>query len=83
MVSNWPPASDLVVDTSPLVVLGKVGRLDIPDALNTIADYPIAAVNDSATPELARAFIDFVRGSKGQMALSTYNFIPLDLPGDD
>ncbi len=25
----------------------KVGKLDIPDALNTIATYPIAAIADS------------------------------------
>ncbi|MEW5960227.1 MAG: molybdate ABC transporter substrate-binding protein [Chloroflexota bacterium] len=56
---------------------GKVGRLDIPDSLNTIADYPMAAVNDSANPALARAFIDFVRGAEGQAVLAKYNFSPI------
>lgn len=57
---------------------GKVGRLEIPDALNTIADYPIAPINDAANPELARAFIDFVREPEGQAVLAKYNFIPVD-----
>ena len=59
----------------------KVGRLEIPDALNTIADYPLATVNDAANPELAQVFIDFVRGTAGQTMLAKYNFIPVDQPG--
>lgn len=57
---------------------GKVGRLDIPDDLNTIADYPIAPVNDSANPELAQIFIDFVRGAEGQAILANYNLISVE-----
>lgn len=60
---------------------GKVGRLEIPDALNTIADYPIAPLADAANPELARAFIDFVRGTGGQAILASYNFIPVKPSG--
>jgi iron complex transport system substrate-binding protein len=60
---------------------GKVGRLDIPDSLNTVADYPIAPVADAANPELARTFIDFVRGTEGQAILASYNFIPVEPSG--
>jgi len=59
---------------------GKVNRLEIPDSLNTIADYPIAPVTDAANPELAQVFIDFVRGIEGQAALAGYNFIPVTRP---
>ncbi len=56
---------------------GKVDRLDIPDALNVIASYPIALVKDSKNPELAQAFIDFVLSQEGQGLLAKYNFIPV------
>ncbi len=55
---------------------GKVGRLDIPDSLNTIATYPIAVVGDSAAPRQAQAFVDYVLGPAGQEILTRYGFIP-------
>jgi molybdate transport system substrate-binding protein len=54
----------------------KVGRIDIPDELNTIATYPIASVTDSAEPELAQAFIELVLGQQGQEILAKYGFLP-------
>ena len=56
---------------------GKVSRLDIPDALNVIASYPIAPVKESKNPDLAQAFIDLVLSQKGQEILAKYNFIPV------
>ena len=53
----------------------KVSWIDIPDALNVIASYPIAAVKESKIPELAQAFIDLVLSKKGQDILAKYNFI--------
>jgi molybdate transport system substrate-binding protein len=55
----------------------QVGRIDIPDALNTIASYPIAAVSDSAHAQLAQAFVDDVLGPAGQDILAQYGFIPV------
>ena len=55
---------------------GKVGRLDIPDALNTVATYPIAAVSDASQPELAQAFIQLVLSAQGQQILAKYGFLP-------
>lgn len=54
----------------------QVERLDIPDALNTIASYPIAIVQDSAYAELAQAFVDYVLAAEGQTILANYGFIP-------
>jgi len=54
-----------------------VGRIDIPDTLNTIATYPIAAVGDSAHLELAQAFVDLVLSAQGQEILARYGFIPV------
>jgi molybdate transport system substrate-binding protein len=55
----------------------KVGKLDIPDALNVIATYPIAPIKDSKNPDLAQAFIDLVLSQEGQELLAKYNFIPV------
>ena len=49
--------------------------LEIPDALNTIATYPIGAVKDSAHPDAAQAFIDFVLSADGQAILERYGFL--------
>src|SRR5579859_664490 len=54
---------------------GKVGRLDIPDALNTVAAYPIAPIKASANAPLAQKFVDYVLGSDGQAVLAQYGFI--------
>jgi molybdate transport system substrate-binding protein len=55
----------------------KVGQIEIPDALNVIAVYPIAAIKGSNRPELAQAFIELVRSAEGQELLAKYNFIPV------
>jgi molybdate transport system substrate-binding protein len=57
---------------------GKVGRLDIPDALNAVATYPIAPVSDAAQPDLAQAFIDLVLSDQGQAVLAKYGFLAAD-----
>jgi molybdate transport system substrate-binding protein len=54
----------------------QVGRIDIPDELNTLASYPIAAVSDSINPEAAQAFVDYILGAEGQTVLADYGFIP-------
>ena len=54
---------------------GKVNRLDIPDALNTLAVYPIAPIVDSPNAALARAFVDLVLSADGQGVLGKYGFM--------
>jgi molybdate transport system substrate-binding protein len=49
--------------------------IPIPNALNTIAPYPIALVSDSANPQVAQAFISFVRSPEGQSILETHGLI--------
>lgn len=65
--------SDITTDAAE-----KVSRLDIPDALNTIATYPIAPIADSKNAELAQAFIDLILSPVGQQILEKYNFIPVE-----
>ena len=56
---------------------GKVGRLDIPDALNTIAAYPIAAIKGSPNADLAQKFVDYVLSAAGQTVLAKWGFITI------
>lgn len=54
----------------------KVDKLDIPDALNSVANYPIAAISDSKNAELAKAFVELVLSADGQQVMAKYGFIP-------
>lgn len=48
----------------------------IPDTLNTVVKYPIAAINTSKEPELSDLFIRFVLSKTGQDILENHGFIP-------
>jgi molybdate transport system substrate-binding protein len=63
--------TDITVDAA-----ATVGRLNIPDALNTIAAYPIAPLSDSKNAGLARAFVALVLSPEGQQILAKYGFAP-------
>lgn len=63
-------SSDVVADKK-----NKVLTLAIPDDLNMFAAYPIAPLNDSKNPALAKQFIDFVMSKEGQAILTKYGFI--------
>lgn len=54
----------------------KLGKMDIPDALNTVAIYPIAPISDSQNPDLAKAFVALVLSPDGQAVMAKYGFIP-------
>lgn len=64
-----------VTDITPEAA-GRVGVIDIPEALNTIADYPIAPISDSKNLDLAKAFVTLVRSPEGQAVLAKYGFLP-------
>ena len=53
----------------------KVNRIEIPDALNTIATYPIAVVSDSPHGDLARQFVAYVLSAEGQQVLAKYGLL--------
>ena len=50
--------------------------LPVPDAFNVAAAYPIAIVSDTAQPELARQFVNFVLSDAGQRILVEWGFGP-------
>jgi molybdate transport system substrate-binding protein len=71
-----------IVYTSDVVGDGaaQVGKIQIPDELNTVANYPVAVISDSANPELARAFMDYLLAADGQEVLAAYGFLPVNAP---
>lgn len=54
----------------------RTGTIAIPDALNSVAAYPICALNDTKQAALADAFVDFVLSPDGQAILAKYGFSP-------
>ncbi len=47
----------------------------IPEELNILAKYPIAAIKTSANPILAQKFIEFVLSAEGQQILEDNGFV--------
>lgn len=67
--------SDVTGDTAQ-----HVGVIEIPEALNVVAQYFIAPVGDSRQPALAQAFIDLTTSAEGQTILARYGFMPPPAP---
>jgi molybdate transport system substrate-binding protein len=61
-------------------IAANVIALPIPDAVNTLATYPIAVTDDSASPDLARAFIDYVLSDAGQNTMVKWGFTSVRIP---
>jgi molybdate transport system substrate-binding protein len=51
---------------------GRVGVVEIPEALNVEAEYPIAVVADAPHAELAQAFVAFTLSPSGRMVLKRH-----------
>jgi len=54
-----------------------VTDLEIPEASNVIAEYPIAVLKSARNAESARQFVDLVRSGEGQRVLQAHRFIPV------
>lgn len=62
-------------DVTPDIV-EQVQVIEIPAELNVIAVYPIGVINDSASPDMAQAFVDLVLSDEGQAVLANWGFAP-------
>lgn len=51
-----------------------VEGVDLPEEANVVADYPIAVLRRTDRPELARAFVAFVRSERGRAILTRHGF---------
>jgi molybdate transport system substrate-binding protein len=70
-------ADAAIVYTSDVAAAGDTVRsVEIPADVNVVASYPIAVVTGSASPDQAKAFLDYVVGPQGQATLQQYGFGP-------
>ncbi|MBP9503123.1 MAG: molybdate ABC transporter substrate-binding protein [Candidatus Promineofilum sp.] len=65
-----------IVYTSDLFGVAGVESLEIPDALNVLAEYPIAALSGSENPGVAAAFVEYVLSTPGQAVMMYFGFSP-------
>jgi len=64
-----------VSDITPAVA-PHVKRIEIPDAANVIADYPIAVLRHARNPQAARTFVALILSPTGQRVLQANGLIP-------
>ena len=62
-------ASDISRDSTH-----RVGQIVIPDSLNVIAEYPIAAAGETGASAAAKEFVGYVCSGKGQKILRLFGF---------
>jgi molybdate transport system substrate-binding protein len=65
----------IVYVTDARAAAGRVEAIAIPDQLNVVARYPIAALRRAGNPADARAFVDFVLAPAARRILDGYGFI--------
>lgn len=65
-----------IVYTSDLFGVAGIESLEIPDALNVLAEYPIAALSGSENPDVAAAFVEYVLSTPGQAVMMYFGFSP-------
>jgi molybdate transport system substrate-binding protein len=64
-------ASDYTPD-----IRDRVRVVEVPEGLNIVATYPIAALRDAKNPALAREWVDLVVSEEGQRVLEKWGFEP-------
>jgi molybdate transport system substrate-binding protein len=74
-VSLGEADAGIVYTTDAQTTASTVTTIAIPDALNTIAVYPIAPVKNSPNAATAAAFVTYVVSSDGQAVLASYGFL--------
>ena len=60
--------------TDAKAVAAKAEGIEIPEAHNVIAEYPMTVLKQSANSNLAYAFLDFILGPEAQAVLAKYGF---------
>jgi molybdate transport system substrate-binding protein len=66
-----------IVYTSDASAASDLKTIEIPADLNVIAHYPIAPLVESANPELAAKFIQYILSADGQAVLKKWGFGPI------
>ena len=60
--------------TDALTMPDKVQVIEIPSAINVVAEYPIAALKAAPHAELARDFVKLVLSKEGEKVLTAAGF---------
>ena len=55
----------------------RVKVIEIPEDLNIVATYPVAALKGAESPELAQEWVDLVVSAEGQRVLKKWGFEPV------
>jgi molybdate transport system substrate-binding protein len=66
-----------IVYVSDSFAAPNLRTIQIPQEFNVIASYPLAALKNTAQPELAADFINYVLSAEGQAILKKWGFTPL------
>lgn len=66
----------IVYATDAQAAKDKLTIIDIPDAQNVIAAYPLAVVKDAKQAALGQKFVDYLVSTDGQAVLAKYGFAP-------
>lgn len=66
-----------IVYLSDTVAVPMLKKIEIPVKDNVIAHYPLAVLDHSKQPILARAFVAFVLSGSGQAVLTKWGFLPV------
>lgn len=64
----------IVYKTDALTMPDKVQIIEIPSAINVVAEYPIAVLKAAPHADLARDFVTLVLSKEGEKVLSTAGF---------
>jgi molybdate transport system substrate-binding protein len=64
----------LVYRTDVISAPAKVAGIDFPEAAQAVNTYPIAVLAHTKSPEVAQAFVDYVRSPSGQAVLAKAGF---------
>jgi molybdate transport system substrate-binding protein len=73
-VTSGEADAGIVYATDVTAAGTRADGVTIPTDLNIVARYPVGVTEEAANPEVAQAWIDFLRGSEGQAILATFGF---------
>jgi molybdate transport system substrate-binding protein len=74
-VTEGDAEAAIVYVTDATAAGDRVDTVDIPEADNIIATYPVAVIEASTNTELAQAFVDHLLGDEGQAVLKDAGFL--------
>jgi len=74
-VSLGEAEAGIVYRTDALTARGRVKVVEIPPALNELAEYQVAALSRAKEPALAQSFLALLTGPEGQRALAEQGFV--------